>query len=252
MPLPDFLVAGAQKAGTTTLWAMLNQHPEVYVTRPKELHFFDQHFDRGITWYAEQFQPQNGERLVGEATPIYMTDPTYHKRMHEALPDARLLITLREPASRAYSHYWMMRAKGSEDLDTFESGLAAEEDRWQASPRLRMKWRFAYQRRGLYAEQLRGLEGLYGRDRMHVLVFEEFIKAPQEAMHGVFDFLGVDAGVAAAVQLEHRKSSSGGRKAKQGYPPMSSETRERLREYYAPHNADLHEWLGREVTAWTS
>jgi hypothetical protein len=252
MPLPDFLVAGAMKAGTTTLWAMLNQHPEVYVTRPKELHYFDQHFDRGIAWYAEQFTPGASERMIGEATPIYMTDPVYHQRMFETVPHARLLITLREPSSRAYSHYWMMRAKGSEEFETFEGGLAAEDARWEASERLRMKWRFAYRRRGYYAEQLRGLETVYGRDRMHVLIFEEFIKAPRDSMRGVFDFLGIDSAVADTVELEHRKSSRGGRKAKQGYPPMSPETRARLREDFAPHHADLQAWLGREVTAWGS
>lgn len=250
MPLPDFLVAGAMKAGTTTLWAMLNQHPEIYVTRPKELHFFDQHFNRGAQWYAEQFSPTSAERVIGEATPIYMTDPIYHRRMRNVLPHARLLVTLREPAARAYSHYWMMRDKGFEELETFEDGLAAETARWGNGEKTRGKWRFAYQRRGYYAEQLRSLEQFYGRDRLHVIVFEEFIRSPQSTMRTVFDFLGVDPAIADSVELEHRKSSRGSRKKKQGYPPMSAETRARLREQYAPHNAELEMWLGREVTAW--
>lgn len=252
MPLPDFLVAGAMKAGTTTLWAMLNQHPEIYVTRPKELHYFDRHFDRGREWYADQFSPGPAERVVGEATPIYMTDPVYHQRMHATVPDARILIILREPSARAYSHYWMMREKGSEPFDTFEDGLEAEAERWDDPPQLRAKWRFAYVRRGYYAEQLQGLESLYGREAMHVMVFEEFLAGPQAAMREAFDFLGVDSAVADSVELEHRKSSRGARKAKRGYPPMASATREQLRAHFAPHNAALEDWLGREVTAWRS
>lgn len=252
MPLPDFLVAGAMKAGTTTLWAMLNQHPEIYVTRPKELHYFDRHFDRGADWYSEQFTPAAGERVIGEATPIYMTDPVYHQRMHSTLPNARILVILREPSARAYSHYWMQRDKGSEPFETFEEGLAAEDERWNDSPQRRAKWRFAYVRRGYYAEQLRGLEALYGRPAMHVMIFEEFLANPQSSMRAVFDFLGVDTAKADSVELEHRKSSRGSRKAKRGYPPMAPETRARLQAGFAPHNAGLEDWLGREVTAWRS
>jgi hypothetical protein len=252
MPLPDFVVAGAMKAGTTTLWAMLNQHPEIHMTRPKELHYFDRHYGRGAEWYAEQFSPAAGERLVGEATPIYMTDPLFHQRMRDTVPHVRILIILREPAARAYSHYWMMRAKGSEDMGTFEEGLAAEDRRWEDPSSPRAKWRFAYRHRGYYADQLTGLEGLFGRDRMQVLIFEEFLKAPQQAMREVFDFVGAAPDVADSVELEHRKSSRGAVKAKRGYPPMEPQTKAQMREHFAPYNAALEEWLGREVTAWRS
>ena len=250
MPLPDFLVAGAMKAGTTTLYAMLDQHPAVYVSTPKELHFFDRHFKRGPEWYAEQFTPGPEHAIVGEATPMYMADPLYRERMHSTLPDARILIILREPASRAYSHYWMMRAKGIEDLETFEAGLAAEDGRWETCETLREKWWYAYHRRGHYSEQIRAVEKDYGRDRMHVMLFEDLIAAPQEQMRQVFDFLGVDSAVADSVELVHKKSSKRALKSQKGYPPMAEETRRSLREYYAPHNADLEAWLGRELPGW--
>lgn len=251
MPLPDFLVAGAMKAGTSTLRAMLNQHPAVHMSKRKELHYFDTHYDRGTQWYESRFRPSDGELVCGEATPIYMTDDILRQRMHETVPGARLLIILREPIARAHSHFWMLRSRGTELLPSFEEAIAAEDQRWAERGGIRAKWRFAYKRRGHYAEQLRGLQDLYGRERLHVVVLEELVKRPQDVMRGVYTFIGVDPSFADSVQLEHRlQTRTPLEKNGRRYPEMLENTREHLRDYFAPRNMDLEDWLGRSVTCW--
>ena len=92
MPLPDFVVVGAQKAGTTSLYRMLRKHPQIHMPRTKELHFFDVHWDKGVEWYSEQFTPGRWEWRRGEATPYYLYRPMVRERMLQVLPKARLVV----------------------------------------------------------------------------------------------------------------------------------------------------------------
>src|SRR5262245_12189274 len=106
MPMPMFVVCGAQKAGTSTLHDMLGQHPAVLVSRPKELHYFDVHYDEGPQWYADRFRPEARHESWGETTPGYLYKTWARRRMCRDLPEARFLVILRDPVQRAYSHYW--------------------------------------------------------------------------------------------------------------------------------------------------
>src|SRR4051794_34667074 len=122
--LPNFVIVGAPKCGTSSLARWLMQHPEVYLVPEKELHFFTGFWDQGIGWYENCFSP-NGQRAIGEASPSYLADHTAHERMASVIPDAKLIAMVRNPIDRAYSHYWHWRdrkgVKGS-----FEEVIAPE------------------------------------------------------------------------------------------------------------------------------
>ena len=161
-PLPDFLVIGAQKAGTTALYAYLRWHPQITGPSWKEVSFFDRHWWRGEGWYRGQFPLRSGGRLVGEASPSYLFHPLAPERVHALLPGVKLVALLRDPVARAYSHYQHEVALGREPL-SFEDALAAEDERTRgeverlvADPRAfsRAWWDHTYASRGLYADQL--------------------------------------------------------------------------------------------------
>lgn len=257
MPLPTFIVAGAQKGGTTTLHNMLGEHPQIHVSRPKELHYFDRHYRNGLAWYAEAFRPTGEHRAWGESTPIYMYEPLARRRMCRDLPEVRLVIILRDPVARAYSNYWMNRSKGVEDSETFEQAIDLEAERMSAGSR-RVAARFAYLDRGLYADQLEALEAAHGRDLIHPLLLSDLTTDPASALSKISSFLGVDADAGAQIPLMHAKSFR--RKNKDAdkdkprpaasYPPMLTETDEKLRLHFAESNQRLSAWLGRDLSAW--
>ena len=129
-PLPDFLILGAQKAGTTALYSYLRKHPSIIGPSWKEVSYFDRHYARGPAWYRGNFPNKLRTRgaLVGEASPSYLFHPLGPRRVRELVPEARLVALLRDPVDRALSHYNHERALGREPL-SFEDALAAEDDR---------------------------------------------------------------------------------------------------------------------------
>lgn len=252
--LPTFVIAGAQKAGTSSLAATLRKHPEIFVSRPKELHFFDRHWAKGLDWYQQNFPAKPRHRAVGEGTPSYLFDPVVRERMHDTLPEARILISLREPVSRAYSHYWHQRRIGNEPTETFEEALANEEDRSSAK-RVKRRVRHAYVARGRYLEQLQGLEELYGRDRIHVLLFEDFIDDRVETLRRILRFLEVDETAADTMPEAWRnrfrtKDDDSAKARPAAYPEIAPETAARLHEVFREGNDRLGEWLGRDLSHW--
>ena len=99
MPLPTLVIAGAQKCGTSTLHGLLRDHPQVFMSRPKEVHFFDRHWTRGLDWYSSQFTPARAHVHAGESTPLYTYDAEARQRMVETLPRASIIVVLRDPPS---------------------------------------------------------------------------------------------------------------------------------------------------------
>src|SRR3954468_5620489 len=124
--LPDFVVAGAAKGGTTSLFYYLKPHPQVWMPEAKELHFFSNHFDRGIDWLRAQFVGAGADDVVGEMTPEYLEHPYAAERMASVIPDAKIVAILRHPVERAYSHYQMQCAKFSAE-EPFTDVLDLEE-----------------------------------------------------------------------------------------------------------------------------
>jgi len=282
MTLPNFVIAGAQKAGTSTLAATLRTHPHVFMARPKELHFFDRGWTRGVDWYREQFPAKKRHLAVGEATPSYLFEATVRERMHEVLPEARIIVSLREPVSRAYSHYWHQRRKGNERTGSFEEALELESDRINEED-IQLRVRHAYAARGLYLEQLEALAELYGREQIHVLLFEDLLGDRVPTLRRVLAFLGVDEDLAETMpeRWNNRNSfqpgaagedadedsdgdpdgsddtgaDTSGAPARRNatgsaYPPIDPETAARLHDFYREPNRRLGEWLSRDLSHW--
>jgi hypothetical protein len=252
VPLPTFVIAGSQKCGTTSLAATLRQHRQVHVPRPKEVHFFDQHFARGTEWYAEQFSPREHHRQVGEATPSYLDHPLATRRLARTLPDARIVVVLRNPVDRAYSHYWHKRRLGDEPLETFEEAVAAEPGRRQAARRA--SWlRHAYVGRGHYIDRIEEYVASHGRDRVHVVLLDDLVAAPRPTIRALLRFLDVNPKPARTMTFGRRNSYRAGEAKdaeRAAYPPMSPETRALLSEQYAASNARLAAFLDRDLSAW--
>lgn len=252
MPLPTFVIAGAQKSGTTSLADTMRQHRQIQLSRPKELHFFDRHFDRGLEWYASKFHPEPQATQVGEATPAYMYDPVARKRLTATLPEARIVVILRNPVDRAYSHYWHKRRLGGEHLPSFEEAVAAEPERLAADD-VRSRIGFAYVDRGHYARQIDDLVAHHGHERVHVMLLDDLVSDRVPTLERLLTFLDIDPAAAEGMKVKKHNRFRAGTAADapdDAYPPMAPETRARLAEVYAESNARLAELLGRELPGW--
>lgn len=251
-PLPDFLVIGAQKSGTSALFDYICQHPGVRRPRRKELHYFDFHAADGPAWYRAQFpaHPAVGRPRkwrTGEASPFYLCHPQVPARAAALVPDVPLIAILRDPVTRAYSHYQQQRAWGNETLD-FSGALAAEEDRtaagWErlaagAADRDVTTERFSYLGRGRYAEQLQRWLRHYPRRSLLVLRAEDLSARPAEVMARVLTHLGLPP--YGGMTFTPRNTRA--------YEPLPGELGRRLEDYYTEQVQAMSALLGEEF-AW--
>ncbi len=250
-PRPAFIIIGTQRGGTTNLYNLLIDHPQVFPALVKEAHYFNQHWRNGLEWYQAHFPPscrtlvQNtNSPITGEATPCYLFDPHAPERVDEQLPNTKFIALLRNPVDRAYSHYALSRSWGHETL-SFEEALK-QEHRRIADDNRRMKHdkayygiarhRHSYMARGIYADQLPGWLDRFGKDRLLILQSEEFFRKPVDTLDRITDFLGLP---------------SWDPDFSRGYPtlerrPMRDETREHLTGFFEPHNERLFKLLGVE------
>jgi hypothetical protein len=243
--LPQAVILGAQKSGTSSLHYYLVQHPGVVAPLRKEVHYFDLNLARGETWYRAHFGLAGEPGLSVDSSPYYLFHPAVPARLRALLPEARLIVLLRDPVRRAYSHYWHERDKGRETLG-FEAAIDAEPARVDADHARLARGEvevsgahqhFTYLARGRYAEQLERWFALFPRERLLVLRFEDLVRDPLAVLNQTLAFLGLPA--AGSVRLEARNTRR--------YPPMAEGTADRLRQYYAPHNARLEALLGRSM-----
>ena len=244
-PLPDFLVIGAQKAGTTALYAYLRWHPGIAGPSWKEVSFFDRHWWRGEAWYRGQFPLRAGERLVGEASPGYLFHPLAPERARSLVPEAKLVALLRDPVDRAYSQYQHEVALGREPL-SFEDALAAEDERLVGEverliedPRAfsRAWWDHTYTARGRYAEQLERWLDAFPSEQLLVVRTEDLGERPAETYGSILAFLGA----------EPHQLPDYPRVFDRDYEPMRAETRAALAATFAGPNRRLEALLGREL-----
>lgn len=267
MPLPTFVIVGAQKSGTTTLHDLLGQLPDAWMTEPKELHFFDKHLSQGLDWYREQFRPGPEHTAWGESTPFYLYKDRAREAMIDALPAARFVAILREPVSRAYSHYWFARSKGKESLGSFAEAVAAEPGRL-AKSKDGQPAAFSYLDRGHYLRQLKALETRVGRDRIHVQLMDDLSADPRHELRRTCRFLGLDPAGADGVELRSRNtfgdrsinSADGLSKGRlqrfnpevsgDTYPAIDAQLEADLRSQFRAENLALAEWLERELPGW--
>lgn len=239
--LPGALIIGAQKCGTSSLFHYLAQHPGISGGASKEVHYFDLHFSRGTFWYKGQFKRCQG-RLVLDATPYYLFHPLAAQRASRLLPDAKLIVLLREPVARAFSHYQHERAKGREQL-SFEDAIAAESKRIGDSDQALAEGRiaishahqhFSYFRRGLYADQIERWRACYPSDRFLFLRAEDLFAAPQQVFDQTCTFLGVEPIALTDTAARNQRS----------YDAMNPETNAQLSELYNEPNTRLAKLTG--------
>lgn len=241
---PDFLILGAQKAGTTTLYDVLCQHPFISAARTKEIAFFDRYYGRGVSWYSANFSARHG--LTGEATPDYIFDPVAQERILELLPDAKFIVLLRNPIDRAISQYFHARRLGYEHL-SFEEALEQEAERigsqghrFAGNPieGRRYYHAYSYLARGDYASQLERWFDAAGRDRFYIEFSDRFFQEPAEVSQEIFEFLGLESGV----ELVVRPKNVGRYTTK-----VSQESYNFLEEHFRPHNERLAALLGSQI-----
>ena len=249
--LPDFVVIGAQKCGTTSLYHLLSQHPLVEPAAAKELRFFDNLFEEGVEWYRSCFPKprlKDGRKTItGEGTPYYLFHPHAARRMAEVVPQARLIALLRNPVDRAFSHYQMMVRRGFERLG-FEEAIASEEARLRGEKEKLLEdehydslehQHFSYLSRGIYVDQLLRWTEFFDRAQLLVLKSEELSERPVDTFRHVFDFLDLPDWKPETWEVRKK-----GGKYNQKMDPA---TRRRLEEYFEPHNRRLYEFLGRDL-----
>ena len=247
-PLPDFIILGAQRGGTTSLYDDLTRHPHILPAKNKEIHFFDKKFSRGVTWYRGHFSRHVRFKpwlLTGEGTPYYLFHPAVPDRIRAACPRAKLLILLRDPVSRAYSHYHMMRKREREPL-SFEEAIKAETERMRGEAEKLTRdpdyeseahQHQSYVSRGIYADQIAGWFERFPREQFLIASSEQFYAEPAVVLEEAFRFIG-----ARPIEL----TDYAHRNRREYNAAIDPETERCLRDFYRPHNERLFALLGRE------
>jgi hypothetical protein len=256
---PDFFVIGVQKGGTTSLYKYLIQHPCVLPTNEKEIHFFSDKYHKGYSWYSTQFPSllkkysctiHNRHRVItGEATPYYIFHPHVASRIKYSSPNAKIIIMLRNPIDRAFSHYRYHVKLGEETL-SFKEAIEAESMRLQgemekmlgdesySSKNLKL---FSYLKRGVYIEQIKRWYELFPEEQILVLKSEDFFSYTEESYNSVLEFLGLPKYLLTAY-----KTFNVGKEVS-----MDSEMRKFLMNYFRPYNQELYKFLGKDF-GWDS
>ncbi len=211
MNKPNFLILGAIKAGTTSLYYYLGQHPDVFMSEPKETRFFVRdEYERGLEFYWDKyFKEWTGQKAIGEATPSYLLAPFVPARIKQHLPEAKLIATLRNPIDRAFSQWWMHMCNGkekrsfeeaiNENLQRVKAGITFEgeegQKRWQEHVRLLDQGEVKYMpyiEGGYYAQQIRRYLDLFPSSQLKIAFFEDICRNPHSVVREVFSFIGVD------------------------------------------------------------
>jgi hypothetical protein len=255
--LPEFLIIGAQRSGTTSMYTYLEQHPAVVpAVMCKGVHYFDVNYTRGEAWYQSHF-PSRGYRawvsrrtgqsvVTGEGSPYYLFHPAIPSRVAAALPNVRLIVMLRDPVSRAYSQYQHEVARGFETL-SFEDALKAEEERLAGEEERLCAdpgyYSFSHQHhsyvsRGRYVDQLRRWMALVPSRQFLVLDSNDFFRNPEPAYREALAFLGLRDSSLAVYPTRNAHD----------YTPMSDGARAFLEAAFEEPNRELGTFLGRSFS----
>jgi hypothetical protein len=290
LTMPNFFIVGAQKAGTTSLYQYLNQHPQVYMSPRKEPHFFEgMHSEfrrpgrrsvpvRNLAEYQALFAGASGERAIGETSASYLFSPRAPGIIKSSIPDAKIIAILRNPADRAYSNFVYCVQVGREPLGSFAEGLQAEE------ARTRDKWGplWYYKQKGFYYAQVKRYFDTFGRDQVGVWLYEDLRNDTFGVLGEVFQFLGIDECFVPDASSEYNPSGiprvgrlyAGVRTLTarnpalvervlparlRGYvkrrifvkpPPFPPEVRRQLTDSYREDILRLQELIGRDLLVW--
>lgn len=242
--LPDFLIIGAQKAGTTTLFNYLIQHPAIKGSLLKEVNFFNkgENYSKGIKWYSKHFKNllfPASRKLFFEATPDYMINKEYLNRIHHFNPTIKLIVILRDPVSRAFSAWnFFKKFKHLQDsIPDFKECIAREMQVIHDSVKEDDVTQLKFLRKGFYTDQLRDCFDIFGRDNVLVLMTEDLQEQPIELLNRTLSFLGVmDRDWSF---LKDRNRNVGVYKSK-----MDTEIRTELKSFFNVKNRELEILLG--------
>lgn len=248
--LPEFIIVGAQKAGTTSLHSYLSQHQKILSGLKKEIHFFDGGIEKNVDtyregelWYRAHFPKaslaKNGE-ITFEGSPFYMFNPLVPERIHSLLPDIKLIFLLRDPVERAISHYYHTQKKFGDPLSILDAMLQEEARISKSLDTNCYKSdgfiHYSYKTRGLYLEQLQRFLQYFGKHQVLVLQSERMHSAPTEILGKIFEFLQLDD-MSSDINIVPRNVSS-------NKLPVDDDVYAYLTEYFRSPNLELFEFLG--------
>jgi len=247
--LPDFIIAGTAKGGTTSLFQYLSDHPRIFPPLRKEIKYFDCNYFMGPSWYKAHFplnrklKKYNG--ITGEASPNYLGHPTAMQRIAMALPEVKIIIILRNPVDRAFSHYHLSAKVGEEDL-TFEEAINFETTRLAGeAEKIAADYYYpqatyikhSYLERGKYIEQIPVVLKLFKKEKLLFLRSEDFYDDPGKIYRQVLDFLNLPLW-----EPKQYKVFKQGTYKEQ----MTESLRNQLVEFFRPYNQRLYQELGRD------
>jgi hypothetical protein len=252
--LPDFVIISVERGGTTSLYRYITAHPCVDPAFRKEVHYFDLNFTQGLSWYrahfptrwraAWVFSRQRHRLLTGEASPYYLYHPHVPDRIYQTLPEVRLIALLRNPVERAYSHYQLNRRQGKEPL-SFDEAIESEEERLRGEYQRLVRdatyysdnhYKFGYLTRGVYVDPLTRWRERFPAERLLVLRSEDLYRDPRETLFQVNRFLGLPEWEPGHFKPYNQKP----------YSEIDPKTRQKLSDYFEPHNRRLYQYLGRD------
>lgn len=241
--IPNFFILGAGRCGSTTLYSMLSQHPQVFMPKIKEPSFFCSYFQvvKDPVSYFNLFDPTNNEIAIGEASHVYLSNPESAKVIHALIPNAKFILIFRNPTERAYSLYqWARRAK-LESIESFEEAIEAEESRYTDKDFFencpQYFWNFMYVRSCYYNIQWERYLKFYDRKQFFPLSLKELVNDPLFWIRRIYRFLGVEKNFTP--NIEHLNSGE--------YSSLSSKTKHRLDELFKNVISETHELAGRDM-----
>ena len=250
--LPNFIIIGAQKSGTTSLYYYLSQHYQLTSSNVKEVHYFDggpdfdvDTFKKGESWYRAHFpllKNIDKDHKVYESSPLYIFNPLAPKRILEAIPEVKLILILRNPTERAISHYFHEKRKGYELLPILEA-FQAEEKRMKSvideeDYKNDIFLHTSYKSRGLYFEQIKRYLNYFPRSSILILNSDDLSYNQEETLRQVYEFVGVDADY----KIQNIKQQN----VSNDKTKVESDVRKYLDDYFAPHNQELYELIGKD------
>ena len=237
---PDFIIAGASKSGTTSVYHYLRHHPQVLLSHKKEINFYSQDYQRGLDWYLAHFPTitDNPDFLTGEATPNYIRFPQAARRIKDTFPKTKIIVLLRNPADRAISWHYHKYNSGLTNLD-LKTAIATEIKKLAAISEAEIDTGYCKTDNivsSLYIYQVKPWIEILGREQFLILKSEDFYANPEENMAKVCQFLGLPN----CPLDKYPRVNSG------SYNEIDSSLRQTLVEYFAPYNLQLEEYLGMQ------
>lgn len=215
---PNFIIIGAMKAATTSLYTYLKQHPDIFMTKVKEPMFFN-NFNQitdfkvlankskkvnSLLDYFSMFSSVKNESAIGEASPAYIYNEKAPYLIKEHLPDVKIIAILRQPTDRAYSNFLHTKRADRENVNSFEQAIKIEKER------ISDNWSplYHYIQKGFYSVQLKRYYNLFPKENIKVYLFEDVVKNPKETLKDIFKFLNVDENIEIDVSKKSNVSGT--------------------------------------------